>query len=80
MNNQESKHPLVHWPIRSSSNLSGIYKQNQDNDQIYHLPTSSIPVTYLQQQQKKQPVTNFSTYVIRLIFNLHDLPDKEKQG
>jgi hypothetical protein len=65
MTNQESKNPFVHWPIRSSSNLSGIYKQNQDNDQIYHLPTSSIPLTYLQ-QQKKQPVDIFPTYVVRV--------------
>ena len=43
-----------HWP---SSNLSG---QNQDNDQIFHLPKKSIPMTYLQQQQ---PVVNFLTYV-----------------
>jgi hypothetical protein len=65
MTNPESEYPFLHWPIKSSSNLSDIYKQNEDNSQIFHLPTRSIPLTYLQ-QQKEQAVATFSTYVFSL--------------
>jgi hypothetical protein len=70
MTNQESQQQFLHWPIRSSSNLESIYKQNQDNDQIHHLPTRFIPLTYLQ-QEKEKPAVTFSAYVL-CFFNLRN--------
>jgi hypothetical protein len=65
MNNPETEYPFLRWPVRSVLNLSGIYKQNQDNCQLFHLPTrTKLP-------EKEQAASNFSTYVVSY-FNLHD--------
>ncbi|CAF3748490.1 unnamed protein product [Rotaria sordida] len=55
MTNPESHYPLVHWPANSTSNLTGIYNKNQDDCQIFHRPTTSNLLTYL--QQKDQAIT-----------------------
>ncbi|CAF3550504.1 unnamed protein product [Rotaria sp. Silwood1] len=59
MNNTESQYPFLHYPAILSSNLSDISKHNQDDCQIFHRPTSSIPLTY--SQQTEQIVSIFPT-------------------
>ncbi|CAF1026367.1 unnamed protein product [Adineta steineri] len=58
MTNPESQYQFIPWPVKSSSNLSGIYKQNQDNCQMFNIPTRFIPMTYL--QPKEQSTSTFS--------------------
>jgi len=62
MTNPESHYSFVHWPVRSTSNLTGIYNKNQDDCQIFHPPATPTLLTYF--QQKDQAITPYSTYVI----------------
>ena len=62
MTNPESHYSFVHWPVRSTSNLTGIYNKNQDDCQIFHPPATPTLLTYF--QQKDQTINPYSTYVI----------------
>jgi hypothetical protein len=73
MTNPESHYPFIHWPVASTSSLTGIYIKNQDDYQIFHPPaTPPTILTYF--QAKDQAIAPYSTYVQSLclsIFKLH---------
>jgi hypothetical protein len=69
MTNPESHYPFVHWPVRSTSNLTGIYNKNQEDCQIFHSPATPTILTYF--QQKDQAITPYSTYVLSFSI-IHD--------
>jgi hypothetical protein len=68
MTNPEAHYPFVHWPVRSTSNLPGIYNKTQEDCQIFHPPATPTLLTYF--QQKDQAINPYSTYVISS--NIHD--------
>ncbi|UJR07708.1 hypothetical protein I4U23_011993 [Adineta vaga] len=79
MTNSEFQSELLHWRIRSSSNIPALCKQHQDNYHVFHLPSKSIPMTYL--QQNEQTLATYSKYVLNFCFNLRSnhILDNEKK-
>jgi len=73
MTNPDSHYPFVHWPVRPTSNLTGICNKNPETCQIFHPPTTPPTIlTYF--QAKDQAIAPYSTYVQSLclsIFRLH---------
>ncbi|CAF1261254.1 unnamed protein product [Adineta steineri] len=61
MTNPESHYPFIHWPARSTSNLTGIHNNNnQDNCQVFQTPaTPTTLLTYF--QSKDQAIGPYST-------------------
>ena len=62
MTDPESHYSYIHWPVRSTSNLTGNYNKNPETYQIFHPPVTPTLLTYL--QQKEQAINPYSMYVI----------------
>jgi hypothetical protein len=63
MTNPDSHYPFVHWPVRPTSNLTGICNKNPETCQIFHPPPTTTPTLLTYFQQKEQAINPYSMYV-----------------